>query len=85
MKKPYLKPLVAVEYYSLTQSISSCTNIKINFLDADCVLKDLDSTNDMRNWAYRRGFIGDECVIDMTGYNSDSVCYHTNINSAFTS
>lgn len=42
------KTLVAVEYYSLTQSISSCTNIKINFLDADCVLKDLDSTNAFR-------------------------------------
>ena len=85
MKKPYLKPLVAVEYFSLTQSISSCVNIRINFIDSRCVLNDPGATNEMRNWAFRKGFLGDACVIDMSGYQSDSICYHTNINSAFTS
>lgn len=84
MKKPYQKPRLVVEYYSLTQSISSCASIKINAVDANCVLKDPDSTNEMINWAHRRGFL-DPCVIDMSGYKSDSICYHTSINAAFTS
>lgn len=85
MKKPYEKPMIAIEYYSLTQSISSCSGIKINFINADCVLKDPDSTNEMKNWAYRFGFLSDACRIDMSGYKSDTVCYHTSINPAFTS
>lgn len=85
MKKPYLKPLIAVEYYSLTQSISSCSAIKINFLNRDCVMRDPDATNDMRNWAFRGGFLDTSCVIDMSGYRTDSICYHTNVNAAFIS
>jgi hypothetical protein len=84
MKKPYLKPMLAVEYYSLTQSISSCAGIKISAVDSDCVLRDPDSTNEMKNWAHRYGFL-DPCEIDMSGYKSDSICYHTSINAAFTS
>ena len=83
MKKPYQKPLLAVEHYSLTQSIASCSGIKINFLDSECVIKDTDSTNMMLNWAYRGGFL--DCEIDMSGYQYDGVCYHTSVNAAFTS
>ena len=77
--------MLAVEYYSLTQSISSCVGIKINFADAVCVLRDPDSTNEMRNWARRTGFLSTSCTIDMSGYQGDTVCYHTSINAAFTS
>lgn len=85
MKKPYERPLVAVEQYSLTQTVSSCVNIKINSTNAQCVIMDPDSTNMMRNLAHRGGFLGTSCVIDMSGFKYDGVCYHTNINAAFTS
>ena len=79
--------MLAVEHYSLTQSISSCVGIKINHVDAECVLKDPDSTNKMKNWARRNGFLSnvDDCKIDMSGYQEDGICYHTSINAAFTS
>ena len=85
MKKPYHKPMLAVEHYSLTQSISSCVGIKINAVNAECVRNDPDSTNMMKNWADRNGFLSDACKIDMSGYQGDTVCYHTSINAAFTS
>lgn len=84
MKKPYQKPMLAVEYYSLTQSVSSCSGIKINFVDTTCVLRDPDSTNEMRNWAFHKGFLN-TCAINMTGYETDTMCYHTSINAAFSS
>lgn len=85
MKKPYEKPLLAVEQYSLTQSISSCENIKINSVSSGCVIADPDSTLAMRNLAHRNGFLGTACAIDLSGLMYDGVCYHTNVNSAFTS
>lgn len=85
MKKPYQKPMLAVEHYSLTQSISSCVGIKINAINADCVRNDPDSTNMMKNWAFRGGFLSGACQLDMTGYQEDGICYHTSINAAFTS
>ena len=85
MKKPYEKPAIAIEYYSLTQAISSCVGIKINLADSVCVMNDPDSTNMMRNWAKRNGFLSGACRIDMSGYREDGLCYHTSINAAFTS
>lgn len=85
MKKPYEKPMLAVEYYSLTQSVAHCNAIKISAVSSQCVLNDPDSTNEMRNWAYRNGFISGSCNIDMSGYKSDTICYHTSTNAAFTS
>lgn len=84
MKKPYQKPLLAVEHYSLTQSVSSCTGIKINFVDALCVLRDPHATNTMKNWAQRNGFLS-SCPRDLSGDKYDSICYHTSINAAFSS
>ena len=84
MKKPYQKPLFLVEHYSLTQTVSSCAGIKINSADTLCVLKDPDSTNGMLNWANRNGFLS-PCIRDLSGDKYDSVCYHTNVNAAFTS
>ena len=77
--------MLAVEHYSLTQSISSCVGIKINYVDSECVLRDPDSTNKMKNWAKRFGFLSDTCKIDMSGYQEEGFCYHTSINAAFNS
>ena len=84
MKKPYQKPMIAVEYYSLTQAVASCSGVKINFSDSECVRNDPDSTNTMRNWAMRNGFLN-PCIINLSGYQNDLVCYHTSVNAAFTS
>ena len=84
MKKQYQKPMVAVEHYLLTQSISSCSGIKINSVNTDCVLGDPDSTNAMINWAHHNGFLG-PCQRDLSGYQFDGVCYHTSVNAAFSS
>lgn len=84
MKKQYQKPMLSVENYALTQSVSACSGIRINSLDTQCVIMDPDSTNAMRNWAERGGFLVD-CIRDLSGDKYDSVCYHTNINAAFSS
>lgn len=91
MKKKYQKPIVCVEHYSLTQSIASCTGIKIRANGipgrAD-VLADPDATNTMKNLARIGGFLegGAGCVNNLSSYvDKDGVCYHTNINAAFNS
>lgn len=85
MKKQYQKPMIAVEHYELTQSIASCS-IKIGFLDSICVIKDSDSTPEMRDLAMNFMFTSGKCVNDaIIGSDEDGVCYHTNINAAFSS
>lgn len=84
MKKQYQKPLLVVEHYSLTQTVASCSGIKINVASRECVLADPDSTNMMINLAYRNGFLN-PCDTNLSGTRYDGVCYHTNINAAFSS
>lgn len=94
MKKRYEKPFLAIEYYSLTQSIAACAGIKIAAsvpgampTQAD-ILNDPDVTNAMRNAIRLGGFLGVDlgCRVTMLGHtDSDGVCYHTNINAAFNS
>lgn len=84
MKKTYITPTIAVEHYELTQSIASCS-IKISMSSSECVIKDSDSTDQMKDYAYSNWFI-DGCGIyaeDMEG--ETGICYHTNANAAFTS
>lgn len=90
MKKQYEKPMLAVERYSLTQSIASCGGIKIGFTDANCIKKDDDATDAMRDWVDIGGFIGDTCDLDLTGSFEEGrdgslICYHTSANAAFNS
>lgn len=95
MKKKYCKPMFAVEYYTLTQSVAACGNIKIGFADSACVEDDDDATDEMRNWAGIGGFIKttvsgkESCGFDLSGYTEGSVddlmCYFTSINAAFVS
>lgn len=95
MKKQYQKPAFLVEYYTLTQSIAGCGGIKIGFADSNCVEKDPDATNEMKDWAAVGGFITStvsgkpSCTMDLSGYVEgsfdDLICYFTSINSAFNS
>lgn len=87
MKKHYEKPLVAIEYYELTQTIASC-NVNINLYGTSCVLTDPDSTNGMKDMAMKGYFISQgACTLvpEFGNTTSDGICYHTSINTAFTS
>jgi hypothetical protein len=89
MKKEYSKPILAVEYYSLTQAVASCS-IKIfndpSKTEQERVWLDPDSTREMKNMARRGGFI-QTCLFFVTldTETSDGSCYHTNSNGAFSS
>lgn len=85
MKKKYVTPSIAIEHYELTQSIASCET-KIGFLDSDCVKKDPDSTNQMKNLAWSEYFTEGACTEYPFGMDEyDSICYHTNASAAFNS
>lgn len=86
MKMKYEKPMLAVEYYELTQTIAACET-KIGFMGTECVKNDADATEQMQDLAWA-GFFADgiTCGDFPTGMDSfDKICYHTNINAAFTS
>lgn len=94
MKRRYQKPMMAIERYALTQTIASCSGIKIasstpgQMPTQQDILNDPDVTNAMRNWIRRGGFLGVDlgCRVSVIGQtDSDGVCYHTNINAAFNS
>lgn len=85
MKKQYEKPMLAVEYYMLSQSIAACAT-KIGFLDSACVKNDPDATSQMRDLAWSGYFVQGSCEEYPEGMdNYDSICYHTNANAAFNS
>lgn len=86
MKKQYIKPMLAVEYYELTQAIAACAT-KFGFMNSACVLNDADATAPMKSLA-NIGFFTEAggCVLFAVGMDgNDAICYHTNANSAFTS
>ena len=83
MKRKYVTPMIAVEHYELTQTIADCSR-KIGFWDRECVLKDADSTNEMRNLAAKYYFSAGHCANSANGMSeNDGICYHTNLNTAF--
>lgn len=86
VRKPYEKPMIAIEYYELTQTIASCAT-KIGFLNSECVKNDPDATPQMKDFAYSGWFTeAGNCAsfaVGMDGF--DSICYHTNANAAFNS
>lgn len=85
MKKNYVSPMVTIEYYRLTQAIASCAT-KIGFLDSDCVKKDPDATDHMKDLAYASLFVEGHCLESALGMDGfDKICYHTNANAAFNS
>ena len=85
VKKQYEKPMLAVEYYQLSQSIAACET-KIGFLNSECVIKDPDATKQMKHLAGIDFFVEGNCDAPPTGMDeNDSICYHTNANAAFNS
>lgn len=91
MKKTYTKPLLAVEHYELTQTIASCAT-KIGFLNSECVMKDPDAPDQMKDLANVGFFMQSTasskpgCSTYGTGMDGyDGVCYHTSANTAFNS
>lgn len=84
MKRNYVTPAIAVEYYDLTQSIAACVT-KINFESESCVLMDSDSTQGMKDLVDYFSFFLDCENIPIGMTEEDGACYHTNANAAFTS
>lgn len=82
----YEKPMAAVEFYSLSQSIAACT-IRISYLDNNCVVKDSDTPVETRSFAYiYRDYFSIDCTKNATVMQgNDSLCYHTQVNAMFTS
>ena len=84
MKRSYVTPAIAVEYYDLTQSIAACMT-KINSLSSQCVIEDSDS-GAMRDWAEVGWFVDGNCTEAAEGMEfDDGICYHTSVQIAFTS
>lgn len=85
MKRNYVTPAIAVEYYNLTQSIAACVT-KINSLSAECVLKDTDAPQTMKDLAEHANLFTDGYCTELAfGMESEGICYHTSANAAFTS
>lgn len=86
MKIKYEKPMAAVEFYKLSQSIASCA-IKINYLSNDCVVFDSDTPEEMRSVAfdYPNYFSTDCSTICTNNPDFDGLCYHTQVNATFVS
>lgn len=85
MKKKYAAPAIAIEHYELTQTIAACET-KIGFLDSECVKKDPDSTNQMKDLAWSGYFTAGACEEYPEGMDAkDKICYHTNARAAFNS
>ena len=84
MKRNYVTPAIAVEYYSLTQSIAACER-KIGWRDTGCVQNDDDSTDLMKELCTMNVYITG-CDFSIEGMDElDGACYHTSSNAAFTS
>lgn len=91
MKKPYIKPVFAVEKFALTQQIAACSALKINMQTSSCVLDNTDMADmaipgyfDMVTLAADGYFW--ECIKKPAqDHDSDLLCYYTSVNMAFVS
>ena len=88
MKKKYLKPLVAVEHYELSQAIAGCL-IKIGPNGSNtCIRTDADTPAAMRSAANNGYFADSTCLpmfVVLPGEQYDGICYHTQASAAFPS
>lgn len=85
MKKQYTSPAIELESFAVSQQITSCGSMQINLTNATCVIRDVDSTEEMRRLAHI-GFFLDGCYLQASGMTAnDGYCYNTNVNVAFTS
>lgn len=88
MPKKYEKPAILVERFELTQHLASCSGIKINSLDYNCVQRDSDSWNtplfDLAlSHTFMPNTICEQPPIDND--NDDGLCFFTSVSMAFTS
>lgn len=81
--KKYTKPMLMVERFQLSQALASCSALKINSMDINCVLTDSSVPDEMKNLALV-GFFMQEggCPRQAT---DGAICYLTSTNMAFTS
>ena len=88
MKRQYHRPELLVERFDLTQTLSNCS-VMIGLQDQRCILKDEDSTNQMKNYAVKGYFSADPyigCGKPITNMDhEDGICYHTSVNLVFSS
>ncbi|MBQ9742049.1 MAG: hypothetical protein IJV88_00025 [Ruminococcus sp.] len=86
MKRQYIKPMAAVEFYKLSQSIAACA-INISAVDNACVVADNDTPEEMRSFAIlHQNYFSTGCLKNAaTVQNNDSICFHTQVNATFTS
>lgn len=85
MKRKYMRPVIEMESFQITQQITSCGAMKINLTNAACVLASQSATEEMRRLALSGCFI-DGCRLPVTGMDvGDGICVMTNVNVAFSS
>ena len=89
MKMKYEKPMVAVDFYQLTQAIAGCY-IKVNYTSSGCILESPNTTLDHKAYASIGYFVEGSCIISTvpgTTYDgaNDGICYHTNANGVLLS
>ena len=89
MKMKYEKPMVAVDFYQLTQSIAGCT-IKVNYTNSGCFLESPNATGQLKSYAAIGFFVDGDCMISVvpgTTYDgvNDGICIHTNASGALLS
>ena len=85
MKKKYVRPVIELENFELTQQIASCSAVKINLTDSACVLDSPYASEEMRRLALA-GFFVDKCDMLAIGMDdTDGICYMTSVNLAFSS
>ena len=68
----YEKPMVAVERYELSQTITAC-------------ITKIDAPREMKSLAVGKWFTSQCDNFMRGGQSSDGICYHTNANAAFKS
>lgn len=85
MKRHYVRPLLLVERFELTQALSNCS-LLIGHNDAGCVLADDDATDMMKSLALQQYFNGVSCLVPPVNMEmEDGICYNTSVNLAFSS
>ena len=89
MKMKYEKPMVAVDLYTLTQSIAGC-GISVGFMDNGCFLDSPNVPPEMKSFAAHGWFVDGHCdiaIVAGTTYDGiyDAMCFHTQANGALTS
>ena len=90
MKMKYIKPLVAVERYELSQAIAGCV-IKIGPNGSrNCIRTDPDTPAVIRSRANDGYFADMSCISSepfmvTPGTQFDGICYHTSASAIFPS